>query len=180
MKKLMLLPLMLFALLPFTSCDKVEKLLFKPFESPLNFEIDIPVVNTTQAETSLGATTVSYNLEQEIRKNTADQFGAEIVGAMYISNVAITLLESDQNNDLKNFDYIKLNVSSGSSTPATFGPFNIPVGSITTATFPVSNGVNIRPYFNGANVNFSMTGKANKATTRTLKARISATIKFEK
>jgi hypothetical protein len=180
MKKLMLLPIVILTMLPFVSCDKVEKLLFKPFESPLNFEIEIPAINSTEVETSFGATTVSYNLEDEIRKNTSDKFGADIVGAMYINNVAITLLDSDQDNDLSNFDYINLNVSSGSATPAVFGPFNIPAGSMTSATFPVSNGVNIRPYFNDATFNFSMTGKANKVTTRTLKARISATIKFEK
>src|SRR6476620_3448971 len=164
MKKLVVLPVIILGLLSFASCDKVEKLLFKPFESPLNVEIEIPAINSTEAETSFGAATVNYNLDEEIRKNTSDKFGADIVGAMYISNVAITLLDSDQDNNLSNFDYINLNVSSGSASPATFGPFNIPGGSMLSASFPVTNGVNIRPYFNDPTIHFSMTGKANKTT----------------
>lgn len=141
-----------FALTSITSCDKVEKLLFKTFESPLSFDIEIPVISTTESETEMGSTTVFYNLDQEIKKNAGDKFGADIVGAMYINNLAVTLLESDQDNDLSNFDYIKLAVSTAGSAPATFGPFNISSGSINSTSFKVSERTNIRPYFNGSNV----------------------------
>jgi hypothetical protein len=180
MKKLMSLSVVLFVILAFGSCEKAAKLLFKPFESPLNFEIEIPVVSSTTEETALGATTISYNLEEEIRKNTEQQFGADIVGAMYISNVAITLLESGPGNDLRNFDYLQLNVSSGAASATNFGPFQLPGSAVTTATFPVSGSANVKPFFSGANVHFTMRGKANKATSRTLRARISATLRFEK
>lgn len=163
----------------FASCEKIENALFKPFESPLNFEITIPVITNTSAEVGMGQTNVRYNLDSVIRKNTGDVFGADIVGAMYINQVGIQLLDSDGANNLGNFDYVKLSVSSG-GTPAVMGPFNITAGSTTNAAFPITNSVNIKPFFSGNNVSFSMTGKANKATTKTLRARVSATIKFEK
>lgn len=179
MKKLFVLSFIAITALLFASCDKVEQLLFQPFESPLNFEVTIPAIANTTSEAAMGGTNVSYNLEDEIRKNTENHFGAGIVGAMYISNVAITLLESENDNSLNNFEYIKLNVSNGTNSAA-FGPFNVPAGSLMAVTFPVSNSANIKPYFSGTSVNFNMTGKLKKATTRSLRARVSATIKFEK
>jgi hypothetical protein len=167
------------ATLGLTSCEKIEDALFKPFDSPLSFEVTIPVVSNTTDETEMGQTVVNYDLEKVIRDNTGNAFGADIIGAMYIKDVAIQLLESDANNDLSNFDYVKLSVAAGSA-PAVMGPFNIPASATTSASFAVTPRVNILPFFSGSNVTFKMTGKANTATTRTLRARVSATITFEK
>lgn len=162
-----------------TSCEKIQEALFKPFESPLNFEITIPVINTTTAETSMGQTVVHYNLDSVIRKNTDDKFGADFIGSMYLNEVAIQLLNDDGSNNLGNFDYVKLSVFSG-GTPAVLGPFNVPANASSSASFAVPNSPNIKPFFSGANVSFELKGKANQVTTKTLRARISATIKFDK
>lgn len=162
-----------------SSCEKIENALFKPFESPLNFEVTIPVISNTSAEQSMGQTQVRYNLDSVIRKNTENVFGADIVGAMYINQIGIQLLDNNASNNLSNFDYVKLSVSSG-STPAVLGPYNIPGGATATTSFTVTNSPNIKPFFSGSTVTFSMQGKANKATTQNLRARISATIRFEK
>jgi hypothetical protein len=181
MKKVLLTAMSAAALFSFSSCDKAEKLLFQPFESPLNFEITIPVVNTTTAETSMGSTTVSYNLDNEIKNATNNMFDGSVVEKMYIKDVAITILDqTDADNSLGNFDYVKLNVATNGGTPVVFGPLNMPANSNTQASFTIANSPNIRPYFNGASVDFSLTGKANKVTTRTLRARVSATIRFDK
>lgn len=169
----------LFALI-FSSCDKIEGALFKPFESPLSFEVTIPVISNTSSEVGMGQTNVQYNLDSVIRKNTGNVFGADIVGNMYIKDIGLELLDSDGSNNLSKFDYVKLSVSSGSSTPFLFGPYNVPAGSITNTIFSVSNSPNIKPFFSGATVTFSMTGKANTATTKTLRAKVSATLRFEK
>lgn len=164
----------------FSSCEKIENALFKPFQSPINFEVTIPVITNTTAEQNMGQTQVRYNLDSVIRKNTGDVFGADIVGAMYVKEIGIQLLDADANNDLGNFDYVKLSVSSGSGTPVTMGPFNVSSSATTNASFTVPGSVDILPFFNGSTVNFSMSGKANTATTKTLRARVSATISFEK
>lgn len=179
MKKCILLSLVAFASLSISSCKKIQSALFKPFESPLNFEVTIPVITSTTAEVNMGETTVQYNLDSIIRKNTGDAFGADIVGAMYINEIGIQLLDNNEANNLGNFDYVKLSVSSG-GTPAILGPFSIPAGANENASFSVSNSPNIKPFFNGSNVKFVMNGKANETTTQTLRARISATIRFEK
>jgi hypothetical protein len=162
-----------------TACEKIENALFKPFESPLNFEVNIPVITNTTAEQNMGQTQVRYNLDSIIRKNTENVFGADVVGSMYINQIGVQLLDDNANSNLSNFDYIKLSVSNG-STPAVLGPYNIPSGVTSNTTFLVSNSPNIKPFFSGATVTFTMDGKANKATSQTLRARISATIRFEK
>jgi hypothetical protein len=179
MKKFITLSAVTLVTLLFASCDKIEKALFKPFESPLSFEVTIPVITNTTAEVSMGQSDVRYNLDSVIRKNTENVFGADIVGAMYISQIGIQLLDNGASGNLNNFDYVKLYVASN-GTPAVFGPFSVPAGSTSSASFTVSNSPNIKPFFSGSTVTFSMSGKANKATTQTLRARVSATIKFEK
>ena len=163
----------------FTSCKKIEDALFKPFESPLSFEVNIPVINNTTTEEAMGQTNVRYNLDSVIRKNTGDVFGSNIVGEMYISAIGIQLLDNNAGNNLSNFDYVKLSVASG-GTPVVLGPYNIPAGTSSSTSFSVSNSPNIKPFFSGSNVTFSMAGKANKVTTQTIRARVSATLRFEK
>lgn len=180
MKRFIVLSAVTLTALIFSSCDKIESALFKPFESPLSFEVTVPVITNTTSEVSMGQTNVQYNLDSVIRKNTGNVFGADIVGNMYIKEIGLELLDSDGSNNLSKFDYVKLSVSSGGSTPALFGPYNISAGSVTNTIFSVSNSPNIKPFFSGSAVTFNMTGKANTATTKTLRAKISATLRFEK
>jgi hypothetical protein len=180
MKKIAIPALLAFSVLGFTSCDKAEKLLFQPFESPLNFDVAIdPVSNTTTLQ-SLGSTTVSYNLDEEVSSNTGGELDGSVVGAMYLNEVAITLSNSDAANDLSNFESVTLSVGSGSTTPVVFGPFAIPEGATSAASFTVANSPDIKPFFSGSNVNFVLSGKAKTATTKTLQSSISATLKFDK
>lgn len=180
MKKKLLTALAVTAVLGLSSCDKAEKLLFKPFESPLNFDITIPVIASTSTETSMGSTTVSYNIDSLIKAKTNNAFDGSVVGSMYIQQVAITITDPvDNNNNLSNFNYVKMNVSQG-GTPLVLGPFNVSPGAQMQDSYTVSNSPNIRPLFNGSSVNFNLVGQANKVTTHEIHAKVSATIKFDK
>lgn len=180
MKRLIVISTVILFSLVLASCHKIESALFKPFESPLSFEVTIPVITNTTSEVSMGQSIVQYNLDSVIKKNTGNAFGADIVGNMYIKDIGLQLLESDGDNNLNNFDFVKLSVSAGGSTPVLFGPYNITPGSVSSAIFLVANSPNIKPFFNGTAVTFNLSGKANSVTTRTMRAKISATLKFEK
>ncbi len=180
MRKLSLFSVFAMTLLAFSSCDKVEKLLFQPFESPLSFDVTIDAVSNTNSQVVLGSQNVAYNLNQEIKDATDDKFDASIVGAMYINEVAITLLNADGQNNLSNFESVSLAVSSGNATPVVFGPFNVPAGATNTANFTVANSPNIKQFFSGSQVRFELRGKAKTATTKALNAEVGATIKFDK
>lgn len=163
-----------------SSCEKAEKLLFQPFESPLNFNVSVAEVSNTEVETVLGETSVNFNLDQEVKDATEGRLDGDVVGAMYINEVAIDLQNADEANSLSNFDFVTLSVSSGSSTPVVFGPFEVPDGVTTSTVFAVQNSPNVKSFFSGQNVAFKLIGKANTATTKTLEAQVSATIKFDK
>lgn len=180
MKGLLILAAILLSVISFSSCDKAAKLLFQPFESPLNVNVSIPVVTTTEVESSLGETNVDFNLDEEVKKNTDGKVDGSVVGAMYLNEVGISLLNPDETNNLSNFEYVTLAVSSSGSTPVVFGPFQIPANSTANATFGVSNSPNIKPYFNGADVKFILRGKAKSQTDKILETTIGATIKFDK
>ena len=163
-----------------SSCDKAEKLLFQPFESPLNVDVSIQTVTSTDVETTLGETNVDFNLDEEVKSHTDGKVDGSVVGAMYLNEVGITLNNADDANNLSNFEYITLTVSSSGSTPVVFGPFQVPANANTSTMFAVSNSPNIKPYFNGADVKFILSGKAKTQTTKSLEATIGATIKFDK
>jgi hypothetical protein len=181
MKKKLLAAFAVTAVLGLSSCDKAEKLLFKPFESPLNFDITIPVISSTSTETSMGSTTISYNIDSLVKAKTNNAVDGSIIGSMYIQQVAITITDPvDNNNSLSNFNYVKMNVSQGSGVPLILGPFNVTPGAQIQDSYTVSNSPNIHPLFNGSTVNFSLVGQANKITTHEMHARVSATIRFDK
>lgn len=180
MKKLVLFALSACTLFGMSSCDKAEKLLFQPFESPLNFDITIPVVNTTTTETAMGSTTVSFDLDSLIKANTDDQFDAGIIGSMRMKEVAITLLDGDAENNLSNFDYLNAHLSVNGGTPAVVGPFTVNAGATMQDSYTVDGSPDVRPFFTGAPVSFELTGKANKVTTHELHAHVSATMRFDK
>ncbi|MGZ3939156.1 MAG: hypothetical protein ACXVBK_10350 [Flavisolibacter sp.] len=180
MKKKLLAVFAVSALFGLSSCSKAEKLLFKPFESPLSFDITIPVVSSTSTESSMGSTTLSYNVDSLVKAKTDNAVDPSVVSAMYIQQIAITITDPvDNNNSLSNFNYVKMNVSQN-GTPYVFGPFNVTPGAMNQDSYTVSNSPNIRPFFNGSAVTFSLVGQANKATTHEMHATVSATIKFDK
>lgn len=178
MKKLIFLSVAL--VLVMSSCEKAAKLFFKPFESPLNFNVTVNPVSNTSTQQELGSTTVSYNLDQVVKDETDDQFGADIIGSMYLNQIAITALDGNASNNLGNFESISLSLSNGSGTPVILGPFAVPSGTTNALTITVPDSPNIKPFFSGQNVNFVLLGKAKTATTQPLSLRVSATIKFDK
>ena len=179
MRKLTFLSV-LAAIAMLASCDKVEKLLFQPFESPLNFDVTINTVDNTNSQTVLGTTTVNYNLNEEIKNETDGKLDGSVVNAMYLREVAIDISNADAGNNLGNFDNVSLAVWTGNSTPVVFGPFDVPAGSTNSAVFTIPNSPNIKQFFSGSNVSFELRGKANTPTTKSLNANIGATIKFDK
>ena len=180
MKKLIVLSAVTLSLISFSSCDKAEKLLFQPFESPLSVDVTIDPVTSTEVESSLGESTVNFNLDQEVKDATDGKVGGDVVGAMYIKEVAVTLLNPDEANNLSNFEYVSLSVKSGSSTPVVFGPFALTASNYDQASFMVASSPNIKQYFDGSNVQFELRGKAKNQTDVTLQSTVSATIKFDK
>jgi hypothetical protein len=179
MKKTFFLMAIIAIVATLPSCEKAAALLFKPFESPLSFDLNI---DPTPAGTSatLGTQTVSFNLNNEVSTATSGQFSGDFIKQIYVNEIAITLSNTDATNNLSNFESVSLQVSSGTSTPVVLGPFAVPAGATTSQTITVPNSPNIRQFFNGSNVTFALIGKTTTATTKPLAANVRATLKFDK
>ena len=179
MKKLIVLSAVSLCLFSI-SCSKAEKLLFQPFESPLSVDVAIDPVTSTDVESSLGESTVNFDLDQEVKDATNGKVDGGVVGAMYIKEVAVSLENPDEANNLSNFEYVSLSVKSGSSTPVVFGPFALTANDYNQASFTVENSPNIKQFFTGSNVQFELRGKAKNQTDVTILSKVSATIRFDK
>ena len=163
-----------------SSCQKLKDALFEPFESPITFDVTIPVVTNTSTEIALGETSVRFNLDSVIRANTGNVFGADIVGNMQIKEIGIEIVDGNATSNLSNFSYVKLAITAGNTAPAVLGPFNIPPSATASAAFQVNSSVNVKNMFSGATTNFQIIGRARTPTTMPMKARVSTIIGFEK
>jgi hypothetical protein len=179
MKKTFLFMAVMAIVATLPSCDKAAALLFKPFESPLSFDVNI-APTAAGTTTTLGTQTVAYNLNNEVSTATNGAFSGDFITQIYVNQIGITLSNTDATNNLSNFETVSLQVTSGTSTPVVLGPFTVPAGTTTTYTITATNSPNIRQYFSGANVTFALIGKTKTATTKTLAANVRATLKFDK
>lgn len=179
-KRFLFLTVAATALFTLSSCEKLKDSLFEAFEIPYSFEVDIPVVTNTTTELTLAETAVRFNLDSVIRANTANVFGADVVGNVQMKELAFEVIEGNATSNLTNFSYVKMEVSSGSSTPVVIGPFNIPSTATSSVSFPVTNSFNVKSLFSGATSNFKITGKAQKETTQVMKVRINTKLAFDR
>ncbi len=162
-----------------TSCEKAAALIFKPFESPLNFSSSIPqAVPGVQA--TLGSSVISYNLDSEVKNATNNAFGADFIKQIFVNQIAINLNNGDAQNNLGNFESLSFSFSAAGVAPVVFGPFNIPANAGSQYTITIPSSANIRQFFNGADVTFNISGMARTGTTKSLSAAVSATLKFDK
>ena len=161
------------------SCDKVAEALFKPFDTSVSFDVTI---NPTPAGTSgtLGSTVVNYDLNAEVSKATSGAFKGDFISQIYLSQIDVILSNTDATNNFSNFESVSLQVSTAGSTPTILGPYAVPANAVSSIQIGVSNSPNIRQYFSGANVSFSLLGKTKKAVTKQLAANINAQLSMDK
>lgn len=162
----------------FVSCDKLIEWAFKSYEANIEFQTNIDPVLAGVTGT-LGTSTVSYNLDAEVRKNTENKVGADFITQMYVKNITITATNANATNNLSNFETMSIVLNDGSG-PVTIGPFSIPNSNLTTISLPVTDSPNIRRFFNGSNVSFAIIGKARTETNIRLNIDVSSTIRFDK
>ncbi len=182
MSKRNLLCVILLAFVVINSCKKEEEEQqqeFQSFESPVTVQFTIPVVANTTSDASLSLNPIRYNVDSVIKANTNNKFDSRAVGAIYMNQIEVTLLNPDANNNTANFENAKLAINN-SSTPVIVGTVSLPDTYGTRATLQSSTNVNLKPYISSNNINFSITGKARRATTIPLQALLNAKFVFEK
>lgn len=162
-----------------SSCQKIKDAFFDPIESPLAVDIIIPVINATNAETSLATSTINFNLDSIIKKNTGNVFSLKNINSVKIKDLAINLINPDQDNNLGNFENASVTFFTNSRpTPVTIASTAIPDTYTKSLIIPTNN-TDVKSYLDGTNITFNLFGKARRATSIPLSARISITLKSE-
>jgi soluble cytochrome b562 len=166
----------------FTSCDEIAKEILKPFDVPLNnIQLTIPIVTNISAESSLGSTTSSFNMDSAIRANTSGAFSINAVNSIKISQVSVNLQNTDAANNISNFETATVKFSTDkNAAQTTIGSKSIldnNSATNTSTTIDITNSPELKDYLNGSStMTYTLYAKARRITTHTLSAVINVTL----
>lgn len=163
--------------LALASCDKVKDAIFPAFETSINdIKVTVPVTTNTTTEMSLGEVVVNFNVDSVIRKHTADQFSIDNAKSIQVVTTTIDVLNGTDENNISNFESVKLSVSSNTRPT----PVAIASAIITSAVEPLvinGNGTDLKEYLKAGRMTYTLSGKAKKPTTQPLQLEVSLQLK---
>ena len=159
-----------------TSCSKdeiIDDLISITISKAAEAEFTIPVIPVGGIDTTLGESMTYFNLDSLIREETDGELDLSSIESVTIDKLTLALDESganaaDQDNNLSNFEEVKIVFSSdANSTPLVFS-VNIPDEYTTSIDFTVDQTASIKNYMEGNNFGYTVSGKIRKATTHEL------------
>jgi len=159
----------------YSSCSKIAALIRAQAISftATDLTFNIPVTTDTATVTSIGSGTFTYNIDSLIRAQTANQLGLANIDTFTLTSCTLTVQNPDDNNNVANFESAAGSFyTSANANPANMGSIsNNPDVYGTTLNVPVNASVNLTTYVSPSGVttfNYSVTGKARRATTKVL------------
>lgn len=176
MKKSILTLSSLFILaISITSCNKLKDDLFPGFDANIAaVTISIP---PTAAGTNVNASsTVNFNLDSIIKANTANKFSINNLGSVTVKEVNVTLMNTDESNDVSNFNDASIQFASNGSILATIAAVAIPDTPATSLTLHAMGTTELKDILKGSQLTYSFAAGTRKQVTKTLTARVFVTI----
>lgn len=185
MKTKVLTPLLVLSVLLVAgtlSCKKVIKAVFpgldvnlsevrievpvNPFAPPV-FSGELPTLRISQA----------FNLDSLIKANTLNQFNIRDVTSVKLKEMTISLENTNQNNNFKNFEYLKIGFSSNTNrNVAQIATYNFPDVNATSAGNNATNSPEFVTYLNGRELYYDVTIKPRYPTNQIMIAVIKAIV----
>ncbi len=162
-----------------TSCNKVRDALFPGVDVKLPaFQFSVPAIPVViNSEASLGSFTLNFNLDSIIRANTNGVFGAGAVASVMVKEIAISVPNADQQNNLANFESVRLTLTSNAITSAAeIISINFPDTSTASYTATPTNNAELKEYIKDTQLTFSLYGKNRRVTTKSLTFNIMVTL----
>lgn len=156
----------------FSSCEKIKDKLFPNFDTDGGTVVlSVPVMSNTTNEGVWDQATINFNLDSVIKKYTNNQFSISNANSIKIKTVTLTVLDGNQQNNISNFESVKLAVSSNSnSTPA-----NVISATLQDINQPAvinGNDVELKSYLTGSQITYKLSGKMRRATTQKLTTQV--------
>lgn len=183
MKKLCALAVMAIMLVTgFSSCKKIISAIFPGIDAKApDVSITVPPVLFAPAdELSLGNYTVRFNLDSIVRANTKEVFNANDIRSVKIKSITVSALNSDNLNNLSNFEYARMALSSNTNqAEANLVTLNFPDEATSTFTVTPESSPDIRSYLSGNELYYTIYGKMRRPTTKSLNLVVSVTLRIE-
>lgn len=183
MKKILWTPLLaILVVAGALSCKKVIKAVFPGLDVNLSeVRIEVPINPFAPPVFSGESPTVrisqAFNLDSLIKANTLNQFGVGDVTSVKLKEMTINLENTNQNNNLKNFEYLKIGFSSNTNKKiAEIVTFNFPDVNATSASINGTNSPELVSYLNGRELYYDVTVKPRYPTSQVMVAVIKAVV----
>lgn len=166
------------SLIGFISCKKILSKLLPPFETTTGeITMSIPVIPFSNISGFLGSKTMYYNLDSNIKARTGGNFGISDVSYVKVKNFNMTVLNSDQNNNISNLQSIVIDILSNSnSSPLTIATASIPDGTSNNLSIDVAGQPDILSFLRGTQITYNFSGQVRRATTHPLDISVVVTV----
>jgi len=178
MKKRILTLSMLSGLLVFglASCDKIKDKLFPAFDTEIDaVSVNIPI--TLQGAQTTSSNTVSLNLDSIIKANTGNTFSIDNLSSVKVKDLAIFVNNTDNLNDISNFETVSLKFSSNTNTtPVEVASASVPDSPASSLNISPANRPELKEYLKGSELTYTVNGTARRSTTKMLNATVGVTL----
>ncbi len=164
------------------SCKKVIKKAFPGVDAVIpDVTITVPAIPFVfPTESSLGNYPASFNLDSTVKINTSGVFGASDITSVKVKSITITLTNPDPLNNLQNFEYARLQLTSNTnSTPANITTINFPDVYASTITDTPASSPELISYLGGNQIFYNVFGKLRRVTTKSLTMTVSVKVRIE-
>lgn len=154
------------------SCGKISESLERDvIVSPDQIDFEIPLVENTDSEGSLGTIPVSMNFDSLIREQTTE-LGVENAMSFHLTSLQLTLDSTAEESNFGNFERINVYIQSDSEPEILIakldgnpnsknGNLNVPL---------VANRPDLKNFLSSPSFKFNLKGKARNPTTYVMKA----------
>lgn len=165
-----------------TSCKKILELkenLFSPIDINLPaFQVSVPVTPIVPPnEVNIGAFTTGFNLDSAIKANTAGVFGVSAISSIRINKMTLTVVNTDEQNNLSNFEAARLAIYSNTvAMPTDIATFSFPDAYTASSTYAPVGSPDLKQYFRGSEITYTLSGKGRRPTSKPLTITVNTSI----
>lgn len=159
------------------SCNNINESIQRDvFISPKPVAFTIPKITETDSIMLIGDLNIkSLNLDSMIN-GQSDKFGAENIKSIKIKDFKLELLDTNSLNNIQNIQTIIVNLKASEQKDLTIAganPSNSKTDKLTLQI--VSGSPDLRAFLTSPSFTYNLTGVFREATTKELKAQVSAT-----
>lgn len=166
----------------FPDCKKVAAVVFG------GTDVNTPTISDTiplipyalPAELRLGQYSFPFNLDSNVRANTAGVFGAASVNSIKLKQLVFQISNGDTANNIGNLETARIELTSNADpTPAEILNTTLPDSVAYKFTYSPSSTPELLPYAKGTQITYTIYGKVRRVTTKPLLFSVYAVLKAD-